>query len=91
MAPRFTREERFALSARISHLFSVLASSLKLEYPLNDDLPNIESRRDKLLAKIFEFRRDQAQEVEMEEADYEGIYAYGTSYYPPGTRWDEEK
>ena len=71
---RYTREERFALAARISHLFSVLASSFKLEYPLNDVLPNIENRRDALLAKIFEFRRSNNEAT---EADYELLYAYG--------------
>ena len=72
---RYTREDRFALSARISHLFSVLASSLKLEYPLNDVLPNIENRRDNLLAKIFEFRRSEQGSLATEQ-DYELLYAY---------------
>lgn len=65
------------MSARISHLFSVLASSFKLEYPLNDVLPNIENRRDNLLTKIFEFRRN---DTEATEADYELIYAYGKPF-----------
>jgi hypothetical protein len=65
------------LAARISHLFSVLASSFKLEYPLNDVLPNIENRRDALLAKIFEFRRSNNEAT---EADYELLYAYGEHY-----------
>ena len=77
---RYTREERFALAARISHLFSVLASSFKLEYPLNDVLPNIENRRDALLAKIFEFRRSSNEAT---EADYELLYAYGERYPRP--------
>jgi hypothetical protein len=51
-----------------------LASSFKLEYPLNDVLPNIENRRDNLLTKIFEFRRN---DTEATEADYELLYAYG--------------
>ena len=74
---RYTREERFALSARISHLFSVLASSIKLEYPLNDVLPNIEHTRDRLLAKIFEFRRDAEKAGLANDEDYELLYAYG--------------
>lgn len=73
---RYTRAERFALSARISHLFSVLASSVKLEYPLNDVLPNIEHTRDRLLAKIFEFRRDGDKASLATEEDYELLYAY---------------
>ena len=52
----------------------MLASSFKLEYPLNDVLPNIEDRRDRLLTKVFEFRRT---DTEATEADYELIYAYG--------------
>jgi len=49
----YTRLERMELSARISHLFSVLASSMKLEYPMNDSLPNIEHARDRFLAKTL--------------------------------------
>lgn len=78
---RYTRAERFALSARISHLFSVLASSIKLEYPLNDVLPNIEHTRDRLLAKIFEFRRDADKAGLATEEDYELLYAYGKCAY----------
>jgi hypothetical protein len=76
---RYTRAERFALSARISHLFSVLASSVKLEYPLNDVLPNIDHTRDRLLAKIFEFRRDGDKASLATDEDYELLYAYGKS------------
>ncbi|KAK1812786.1 hypothetical protein LTR12_012813 [Friedmanniomyces endolithicus] len=73
---RATRPERFQLSARISHLFSVLASSVKLEYPLNDVLPSIEHTRDRLLARISEFRRSgEGREVATEQ-DYELLYAY---------------
>ncbi|KAK3113572.1 hypothetical protein LTR53_009017 [Teratosphaeriaceae sp. CCFEE 6253] len=73
---KFTRPERFELSARISHLFSVLASSVKLEYPLNDLLPSIEHTRDRLLAKISEFRRSgEGREITTEQ-DYELLYAY---------------
>jgi hypothetical protein len=80
---RFTRTERFALSARISHLFSVLASSVKLEYPLNDVLPNIDHTRDRLLAKMFEFRRDGGDKASLAtDEDYELLYAYGKSFDP---------
>lgn len=74
---RYTRPERFALSARISHLFSVLASSVKLEYPLNDVLPSIDHTRDRLLAKISEFRRAGEGRDVAAEQDYELLYAYG--------------
>lgn len=73
---RYTREQRFALSARISHLFSVLASSYKLEYPLNDALPSIESSRDRLLSRISEFRRIGEGRDITSEQDYEMLYAY---------------
>ncbi|KAI5364111.1 hypothetical protein Slin14017_G060750 [Septoria linicola] len=73
---RYTRSERFALSARISHLFTVLASSIKLEYPLNDVLPKIDDRRDRLLAKISEYRRTGEGRELTTEQDYEMLYAY---------------
>ncbi|KAK3674504.1 hypothetical protein LTR78_005590 [Recurvomyces mirabilis] len=73
---RYTRPERFALSARISHLFSVLASSVKLEYPLNDVLPSIDHTRDRLLAKISEFRQGGEGRDITTEQDYELLYAY---------------
>ena len=73
---RYTRDQRFRISARLSHLFSVLASSLKLEYPLNDALPSIEDSRDRLLARISEFRQtDDGRDIATEH-DYELIYAY---------------
>ncbi|KAF2720092.1 hypothetical protein K431DRAFT_286095 [Polychaeton citri CBS 116435] len=74
---RFTRNERIALSSRISHLFSVLASSMKLEYPLNDVLPSIEHSRDRLLARLYEFRRQEDGKGDgVAEQDYELLYAY---------------
>ncbi|KAG8623140.1 hypothetical protein KVT40_008116 [Elsinoe batatas] len=71
---RYTNDERGALSARISHLFSVIASTVKMEYPLNDVLPNIEHARDRLLARVFEFRRQEGGNIK--EEDFEIIYAY---------------
>ncbi|KAK8183256.1 Fusaric acid resistance protein-like-domain-containing protein [Phyllosticta capitalensis] len=74
----YTRNERIQLSSRISHLFSVMASSMKLEYPLNDALPSVDHTRDRLLAKIFEFRKNAAESdnhVATDE-DYELLYAY---------------
>ena len=50
-------DERDQLARRISHLLSVLASSLYIEYPLNDALPDISHTRDRFLSKIFEFRQ----------------------------------
>ena len=48
-----------------------------MEYPINDALPNIEHARDRLLAKIFEFRRGEHSRVVLDD-DYEILYAYGS-------------
>jgi len=69
-----TQRPRAQLCARISHLFSVLASSMKLEYPLNDSLPSIEHTRERLLARIFEFRQEHQGEVRDE--DFALLYAH---------------
>lgn len=63
----FTREERRDVSRRICHLFQVLASSLMLEYPVavNDVMPSLVVPRDRLLSKIFQFRKDEAIRLEM--------------------------
>lgn len=73
---KYTKHEWMQLSWRISHLFSVLASSMKLEYPLNDALPNIEHTRDRLLVKIFNFRKDGAGRDIATDEDYELLYAF---------------
>ncbi|KAF2711790.1 hypothetical protein K504DRAFT_465528 [Pleomassaria siparia CBS 279.74] len=73
---QYTRKEWMELSWRISHLFSVMASSMKLTYPLNDVLPNIEHTRNRLLAKVFEFRRTGLGKVIARADDYELLYAY---------------
>jgi hypothetical protein len=53
-----TAEERAQLCARICHVFQVIASSVMLEYPLTDAIPSVMVIRDKLLGKIFRFRKD---------------------------------
>ncbi|KAI1588463.1 RPL19A Ribosomal protein L19E [Pyrenophora tritici-repentis] len=75
-ALRYTKKEWTELSWRISHLFSVMASSMKLAYPLNDVLPNVEHTRDRLLAKVFEFRQNGLGKVIAKDEDYEVLYAY---------------
>jgi hypothetical protein len=55
----------------------VLASSMKLEYPMNDTLPNIEHSRDRFLAKLFSCRRQGADVSKASDEDYEILYAYG--------------
>lgn len=93
---RYTAEERAQLCARISHLFSgdtpkllpdlrlikaVLASSMKLEYPLNDGIPNTDNARDRLLSKIFQYRKEAVQientgQPVAKDEDYALLYAY---------------
>ncbi|KAM0802728.1 Fusaric acid resistance protein-like-domain-containing protein [Usnea florida] len=75
-ALEYTVKERTYLSTRISHLFQVLASSMKLEYPLNEALPNIDNARDRLLAKIFRFRKEEKDATDVTDQDFELLYAY---------------
>ena len=56
---------------------TVMASSMRLAYPLNDVLPNVEHTRHRLLAKLFEFRRTGLGKVVATDEDYELLYAYG--------------
>ena len=58
---------------------TVLASSMKLEYPLNEALPNIDNARDRLLAKIFRFRKEEQDATGVTDQDFELLYAYGKS------------
>ena len=50
---------------------------MKIAYPLNDVLPNIEHTRDRLLAKIFDFRKTSPGGDIATDEDYELLYAYG--------------
>lgn len=59
-----TAEERSQLCARICHVFQVLASSIMLEYPLSDVIPSVMGTRDRLLGKIFRFRKEHTPEGE---------------------------
>ena len=52
---------------------------MKLEYPLNEALPNIEHTRDRLLAKIFHFRKEERDGIASRDEDFELLYAYGES------------
>jgi hypothetical protein len=52
---------------------------MKLEYPLSDALPNATSLRDRYLAKIFQFRKDEARSESgpiAKDEDYALFYAY---------------
>lgn len=73
---KYTADERSQLCARISHLFQVLASSLKLEYPLNDALPDTSNPRDRLLAKIWKYRKSVMVPTKAVETDDEGELEY---------------
>ncbi|KAK5661297.1 hypothetical protein OQA88_11192 [Cercophora sp. LCS_1] len=65
----YTAGERAQLCDRICHVFQVLASSLMLEYPLTDALPSVMGTRDRLLGKIFQFRKEHPPAVEREGSD----------------------
>ncbi|KAL9125761.1 MAG: hypothetical protein Q9217_005080 [Psora testacea] len=73
---KYTANERAALCSRISHLFQVLASSMKLEFPMNSALPNIEHTRDRLLAKMFRFRQEGKDRMIATDEDFALFYAY---------------
>ncbi|KAK3941241.1 Fusaric acid resistance protein-like-domain-containing protein [Diplogelasinospora grovesii] len=59
----FTAEERSLLCDRICHVFQVLAASLMLEYPLTDAIPSVAAMRDRLLGKIFQFRKEHSRRL----------------------------
>ena len=83
---RYTANERAQLCARIAHLFQVMASSLKLEFPLNDALPNTDHARDRLLAKVFRFRKTHTDGNTSDE-DFAILYAYGKYIYVFVSAW----
>lgn len=78
----FTANERLFLCKRICHVFQVLASCLMLEYPLTDAIPTVENNKDRLLGKIYQFRKEHmSSDVRrdgsvVEERDYALLYAY---------------
>lgn len=55
----------------------VMAASMKLEYLLNDNLPNIDHARDRLLARVFHYRNDSLASQSTTDEDYALLYAYG--------------
>ncbi|KAF9882078.1 ribosomal protein L19 [Colletotrichum karsti] len=54
----YTAPERAQLCDRICHVFQVLASSVMLEYPLTDAIPSVVGNKDRLLGKIYQFRKE---------------------------------
>ncbi|KAL7928438.1 Fusaric acid resistance protein-like domain-containing protein [Trichoderma chlorosporum] len=82
-----TAAERVQLCQRLCHVFQVLASSVMLEYPITDAIPTIDRTRDRLLNKIYQYRKDHmemslrsgeddAVQALTEEKDYALLYAY---------------
>ncbi|EHK16505.1 uncharacterized protein TRIVIDRAFT_214431 [Trichoderma virens Gv29-8] len=82
-----TAAERMQLCERLCHVFQVLASCVMLEYPLTDAIPTIDRTRDRLLNKIYQYRKehmemnlrsteDDAVQAMTEEKDYALLYAY---------------
>lgn len=65
------------LDERIGLTVLVLASSMKLEYPLNEALPSTHHARDRLLAKMFRFRKNKSMASDTCDADFAVLYAYG--------------
>lgn len=57
----FTAPERSVLCDRICHVCQVVASSVMLEYPLTDSIPNVSGVKDRLLGKVYQMRKRQAE------------------------------
>lgn len=53
-----TGPERAQICDRICHVFQVLASSIMLQYPITDVVPSVGNTKDRLLAKIYQFRKE---------------------------------
>ncbi|KAK9319832.1 Fusaric acid resistance protein-like-domain-containing protein [Lipomyces orientalis] len=66
---RYTVLERKELGNRIFLLFYLLSSALRLGLPLPDHLPNTEHARDRMIAKVNEFRRKQVTEARVGSED----------------------
>lgn len=60
-------------------IVTVMASSMKLGYPLNDVLPSIDHARDRLLARIYRYRHD--HEASQLTTDEDCALLYGYSEY----------
>ena len=52
---------------------------MKLEFPLNEALPNTDNARDRLLANIFAYRREEKVAQGTSDEDFATLYAYGMS------------
>lgn len=50
---------------------------MRLEYPLSDNLPSVEHARDRLLARLFRYRKEMDTSRLSTDEDYALLYAYG--------------
>lgn len=72
-----TMSERTELCSRLSHQFSVLASSVKLEFNVAaDGLPDTNHTRDRLLSRIFAYRKEDTERQRTNDEDYSLLYTY---------------
>jgi hypothetical protein len=69
---QFTASERAQLCDRMCHVFQVLASSMMLEYPLTDAIPSVAGNKDRLLGKIYQFRKGHTAGLAKEAEAAEG-------------------
>lgn len=60
----------------------MLASSIKLEYPITDAVPKIVHTRDRFLAKLHDFRKHAPGRELATDEDFELLYAYGICLAP---------
>lgn len=63
------------ITFEMTHMKTVMASSLSLSFPLNDAVPSTSNARDRLLSKIFHFRKTEAAQMAKDE-DYALLYAF---------------
>ncbi|KAI0002751.1 Fusaric acid resistance protein-like-domain-containing protein [Xylariaceae sp. FL0662B] len=80
-----TAEERAQLCARICHVFQVLASSVMLEYPLSDAIPSVMTVRDRLLGKIFRFRKEHMATEQGRGTNYHNHNQQNAENMPPSS------
>ena len=71
---RFTAPERAVLCDRICHVCQVVASSVMLEYPLTDAIPNVRGVKDRLLGKVYQMRKRQAELVDEGLGERSGVF-----------------
>lgn len=53
---------------------------------MTETLPDVAHTRDRLLAKVFAFRKDEERSSSCMDEDYEILYCYGTQVFLPLSR-----